>query len=416
MAKPESLIEVFYHGTGESPVRMGRLAPWRQGHVFEYDSDFLRLGIELSPVRLPLQTEPSYHDKRSFYQIPGVFADALPDDWGMRILEKYFRRKFDAVPSSLERLAYVAANGIGALEFRPAIADSELSERVDLIRLEEEARRHEADASGEILEVLRHTTSVGGARPKALVSRDPQTGQFWSSVGLKPEWEHWLVKFQSAPDDEEPLIEYAYSKLASACGIRVAEPQLIDTNGKAGKLQHFASKRFDLRGSKRIHFHSFMGLMEGEYGSGRLSPDYESLILLAGQLTQQHAERLEMFRRAIFNVLAGNGDDHAKNHGFLYENGQWICSPAYDLTYRMMSPHDERAMPILGKGFGITGDDFKRLAQATDISEKEANTLIKQVIEGLQQWPPIAKKSGVSKQTVSEIGSDIKNRIKMLST
>lgn len=414
MAKPESLIEVFYHGTG-SPIRMGRLAPWRQGHVFEYDQDFVRLGIELSPVKLLLQSQPSYHENRRFYQLPGVFADALPDDWGMQILEKYFRRKFDAVPSSLERLAYVAANGIGALEFRPAIADGELSEQVNLIRLEEEARRHEADASGKVLEVLRQTTSVGGARPKALVSRDPQTGQFWSSVGLDSSWEHWLIKFQSAPDDEDPLIEHAYSRLAAACGIRVVETTLVESSGKNGELRHFAAKRFDLRKDKRIHFHSFMGLMEADYGSGRLSPDYESLILLAGQLTQQHSERLEMFRRAIFNVLTANGDDHAKNHGFLYENGQWTCSPAYDLTYRTMALHDERAMPVLGKGFGITRADFERLARATDIAEKESKTIIDQVMDGLQRWRSIAKATDISKETISEIANDIKKRIEQLS-
>jgi serine/threonine-protein kinase HipA len=400
--KPLRLLEVYYQ---DQP--MGRLAPYRDGTVWEYDDSF---SLELSPVRLPLASPRAFKNDPRFSRLPGALADALPDSWGMQIMEKYFAQRGWPQPGPLERLAYVAQHGLGALSFRPGLQENTTAEEISLIRLEGAAREFTAASpSSALAEIMRHTSSVGGARPKALISVDPKTGRIWTGRGLQSGLDHWIIKFQSGAEDEDPLVERAFSLLATRCGLRVPETCLFEVETPQGRARHFGSRRFDLQADRRIHFHSFAGLYEGDY-EGASQPDYWILIATTGALTGHHQEKVEMFRRALFNVLIDNGDDHARNHGFLFDGRAWRCSPAYDLTHTKPSPTTERAMPVMGAARLVTQNDFWRLATRTDIPLSEARAAMEQIEEALVHWPEIAAAVGLSETFTNEISQTIHQR------
>jgi serine/threonine-protein kinase HipA len=394
------IIHVFY---GDDLI--GRLAEYQGGHLWEYDRDFLRRGIELSPLRLPTSTQSKHCLNPALFRLPGMIWDTLPDSFGMKIMDNAFASQNISSPTALQRLAYVGRDGIGALRFEPLLEDA-AAKVIGLAKFAQAAKEIDSRSDRTQLKLLRHSTSVGGARPKALISFDPRTNDYL--VGAEPlsEREHWLVKFQSSSDDEETITEHALSLLAKKCGIHTVQTTLLKENFQSHTLHHFAAQRFDIENGRKIHYHSYKGLMEEAYGN-RPSPDYENLIVLTAKLTGSHWERVEMFRRALFNVFICNNDDHAKNHGFLFDGLNWRLSPAFDLTFSLHSFHTERAMPVLGKIHHIGQSQFKHLAKVSGISSKEASATVEEVREGLKHWMSLADKVGLTSSMAAEIETAI---------
>lgn len=411
MKSSRDIIEVSYRDQ-----IVGRLAEWKGGTIWEYDSGFLKTGIELSPFALPLKPEPQFKNNKFFHFLPGVISDALPDAWGTRVMDRFFKSHATLTGTPLQRLAYVGDNGMGALSFRPSLQGHQTDGEVSLTDLQLAAQHILKDDAPEAkwIDFLRVGSSAGGARPKAVVSLDPESGKLWPGRGPKPGLEHWLIKFQSDPEDPETRIEHALSKLAARCGIRVPETKLFESKNANGEtVFHFGSRRFDVVNDQRIQLLSFAGLMENDF-EGSLEPDYSVLLRAGGRLTGNYQEKVELFRRAVFNVLVSNGDDHTKNHAFLFDGSNWKTSPAYDITYSDLASNSARAMPVMGKVHHVTAADLDRLGSKADITAKDRETVMDQVISGTALWPVVAEAAGVHSKMIEVVRDAIRDRKKEL--
>jgi len=317
-------------------AKVGTLAETRQGIVFEFDPAFLASGHDLSPLNLPLRTGIHQRDGIGSTRLLGLFEDSLPDRWGTRIMTEWFRKH--GVPehsvTPLAQLGYVGSRGMGALSYEPAQEIVEFSHSREHFPLNQifEASEQVENGGPIDLNVLAHVGSpAGGARSKALIAIPTHSGYpiVAGDSTLPPGYEAWLVKFSGHRDPSAGVIEHAYALMARAAGIDIPETRLLRTERDGLLSQHFAVKRFDRKGNQRIHHHTLGGMTHTM--GGDLS--YETLLRATRRVTHDETEVWKAFRRAAFNVLASNRDDHGKNHGFIYDNRQWKLGPAYDLTF-----------------------------------------------------------------------------------
>jgi serine/threonine-protein kinase HipA len=393
--------------------------------AFEYDPDFVRSGIEIAPLTMPLSGRvyafPEL-SRQTFYGLPGLLADSLPDRFGNALINAWLARQgrtpgsFDAV----ERLCYTGERGMGALEFTPAIgpratqtSQLQIDELVDLasqvLSHRDDVQVSFADAHREqaLVDILRVGTSAGGARAKAVIAWNPATeevrsGQLPSDSGF----EYWLLKFDGVRGNrdkelEDPqdygVIEYAYYHMAKDCGINISECRLLEENGR----RHFMTRRFDrLAGGEKLHMQSLCALAHYDFNmAGAYS--YEQALLVIRQLGLPMHAIEQQFRRMVFNVVARNQDDHVKNIAFLMDKaGSWSLSPAYDVTYSFnptgawTSTHQ---MTLNGKRDAFTLNDFKACARAASMKRGRAETIVAEVQEAVSHWPNYAEAAGVPK-------------------
>lgn len=302
-------IEVIY---GNRPV--GRLALTKEGLcAFEYSAAWLGSGFSISPFELPLKSGVFIAKSRPFDGGFGVFDDCLPDGWGLLVLDRYLQQNGinPRTFTLLDRLALVGSAGRGALEFRPDRSLVSKQDYVDFEKLALEAEQilGNEDYSGKGIEEFQYRGgSPGGARPKIFTRYDGK---------------EWLVKFRAKNDSERIGAEECnYSLLAKKCGIEMPETRLFE-----GK--YFGVERFDRTPKGKLHVISMAGLVGADY---RLpSIDYAHIFQACAMLTHNVAELWKVYRLMVFNYLIGNKDDHAKNFAFIYRDGDWHFSPAYDL-------------------------------------------------------------------------------------
>ncbi len=372
---------------------------------FEYDPSFLAAGEALSPFKLPLRPGVQFRDGEvPGDQLPGLFEDSLPDAWGDRIMTDWFVRQGTPAHrvTPLMKLAYVGRRGMGALEYEPGDGP-DLSESVELERIAGDAERAvEVGTFSEALTVV--GTSAGGAQPKALVAlASPTTTNagfsVWTGSGEIPAgFAPWLVKFTLARLVRPGLdarVEHAYARMAAAAGIDVPETRLLPAAG----LVHFASRRFDRHGSERIHYHSLARLLHAVGGD----LDYDTLLRVTSKLTHRHADVVEAYRRAVFNVLARNDDDHGKNHGFLYRGREWRLAPAFDVTH---CPLPERGLAVCGERRHARRSQLEDLAARFDL-KREAPGIIEACVAALRQWPRFAALANVPEALTAEVARDL---------
>ncbi len=211
--------------------------------------------------------------RESFHGLPGLLADSLPDRFGNALIDAWLATQGRAPQSfnAVERLCYVGARGMGALEYEPATGpDAGRAERVEvdaLVELASEVLQHRGawrsslddDAGPDALaDILRVGTSAGGARAKAVIAWNPATNEVRSGqVRNDPGFEYWLLKFDGVAGNkdkelEDPqgygAIEFAYHLMATAAGISMSDCRLFEENGR----RHFMSKRFDRRSRRRF--------------------------------------------------------------------------------------------------------------------------------------------------------------------
>lgn len=420
MYKPVQAIEVRIWGKTVGAVA---LAPNLGYYAFEYDSKFVKSGIELAPIAMPLTEarEPFIFvdlPELSFKRLPAMLADALPDDFGNALIDAWMAGKgIDKKQvTPLDCLAYMGKRGMGALEFKPsrtpAIASStaiKLSRLVESARMAvhgELASDHLAKAA--LAQIIQVGTSAGGARAKAAIAWNPATdeirpGQF----DVEPGFEHWLLKFDGMGVDRElggsqdyGRIEYAYYRMACAAGIAMSPCRLLEENGRA----HFMTRRFDREGNRKHHLQSLCAMTHLDYKQ-KASHDYSQLMQTVIRLGLDYPALEEAFRRMAFNVMAANCDDHTKNISFmLRENGSWELAPAYDVTHAY-NPGGEwtwqHLMSVNGKFSGITQDDL--LAVANRFGIGTAQKVMQQVRAAVVAWTDFAEQAGVSPVEMSRI-------------
>ena len=393
---------------------------------FEYDVDFQNSGVEVSPIMMPLSGEihrfPGL-SRETFYGLPGLLADVLPDKFGNALIDAWLATQGRAADSFhvIERLCYSGRRGMGALEFEPATSPAtvDASESIEVARLVDLASEvlsdrelvhtkfGAADAVA-LADILLVGTSAGGARAKAVIAWNPETKEVRSGeIDMRANvgFGHWLLKFGGVEvnrgkelDDPEgnAALEYAYSLMAKDAGIDMMACDLLEENGR----RHFLTKRFD-RGEngEKIHMQSLCGMAHYDLNmAGRYS--YEQCFLIMRQLGLSVGEVEQQFRRMVFNIVARNQDDHVKNIAFLMDKrGKWSLSPAYDITYSydpsggMTSGHQ---MSMNGKVSDFVMDDFKRCGNVALLKRGRARVILEEVTEVVSRWGVYAGRVGVS--------------------
>lgn len=392
---------------GERVQAVGRLAMREQKVYFEYDSAFIKSGIEISPLRLPLQPGVQSFDHDLFEGLPGVFNDSLPDGWGRLLFDRFVRSQ-GILPSDitpLDRLAHVGSYALGALVFEPDHSANDTQGDVSLDNLAVQAQEVLDGTSDDVLaELIALNGSSAGARPKALIGVNDQRDHIIHGVHDLPNgYTPWMVKFPNSQDGiDAGAIEYVYALMAKEAGITMPDVHLFEAKRGAG---YFAIKRFDRDGDKRYHMHTACGLLHSDFRTPSL--DYEDLIALTGMLTRDVREIEKLYQLVVFNVLAHNRDDHSKNFSYLMDSqGGWKLSPAYDLTFSS-GPRGEQSTMVMGEGRNPNISHLLKLADEAKIKKYRALEIIEVTKSSLSKWPILAKQYGVSDANIKLIQSKI---------
>lgn len=349
------IITVKYHDqiVGHLALTSEHLA------AFEYNSDWLRNGFSISPFKLPLEKKVFVASREPFNGNFGVFADSLPDGWGRLLIDRMLikMRINPAEVSILDRFAILGKTGMGALEYVPEyeVVDSKISSSLEELEQECEKILNER-YDGDIEQLFAAGGSSGGARPKILTKIDD---------------EDWIIKFWSSHDPKDiGKTEYQYSQIAKQVGIEMPETRLFEN-------KYFGVKRFDrLKNGEKVHMLSASALLNASHRLPVL--DYSDLMKATQMLTRDMQEVEKIFRLMCFNVFMHNRDDHAKNFSFIYTDGRWKVSPAYDLVYSegIMGEH---ATTIAGEGKNPTKQHMLSVADTVGMSCKRSEQIISEI-------------------------------------
>ena len=392
---------------GGEEIELGELVLDGRKIYFKYYPSFIDLGIQISPLKLPLSSEIQVSDTSIFDGLFGVFNDSLPDGWGRLLLDRALLKRSISLSriTPLDRLSFVGRRGMGALAYKPAV-DFGLgpSDLLDLDAIAAETQKVLSGTSTEIIdELFSWGGSSGGARPKVLVGYNPSTDHLISGVEQLPNgYEHWIIKFPSSSDPVDiAQIEYAYHKMALDTGIEMNDCKLFESmSGKS----YFGTKRFDREKGKRIHLHSASGLMHDNFRLSSL--DYGHLMDCAFRLERHLEAYKKVLRLAAFNVYAHNRDDHSKNFSFLMNaKGEWSLAPAYDLTFSF-STHGFHSTTVAGEGKSPGRKQLLELAEIFNLTNPQ--TIIDQVQDVVVNWPKYAKEYGVRKTSTQLVSKTLR--------
>lgn len=387
--------------------------------IFEYDRKFLNAkGIEPSPFLMKKSTKRySFAGENfiTFKGLPGMLADSLPDKFGNALINSWLakngRRAEDFSP--VERLCYIGTRGMGALEFEPSSSEApDINIEISLDEMVRLASRilSEREKINEVIDpdddevteqslknLLMIGSSAGGARAKCLIAYNKKTGEIKSGQVKCPEgFEYYLLKLDGVDKNRDkelvdPLgygrAEYAYYKMCLDCKIEMTESMLIEENQRA----HFMTKRFDRENGEKIHMQSLCALKHYDFNQAGAHSYEQALETIRDLVTKNQKKALEQqFRRAVFNVIARNQDDHTKNISFLMDKkGNWSLSPAYDIAYSFNPKGDwtnKHQMSINGKRDDFTVEDLVEFGLKADLSELKAKKIIKEIIAVVKNW------------------------------
>lgn len=388
---------------GTSQFYVGRLAI-RDGIIyFEYDADFVKSRLEISPYRLPLKAGLTRFEANIFEGLYGVFNDSLPDGWG-RLLFDRAMRSHGIMPqelSPLDRLANVGKNGVGALVYEPDNSSNTVDHEFDLDKISQDVDAVLNGNSDDVIaELLARNGSSQGARPKAMIGVNQARDTLVSdALSLPDGFDHWMVKFPNSSDSSDAgAIEYVYSIMAKQAGLHMEETHLFPSKKSVG---FFATKRFDRNGTQRFHAHTACGVLHSDFRTPSL--DYSDLLTLTRALTRDVREAYKMFRIAVFNVLSHNRDDHSKNFSFLmHEQGEWKLAPAYDLTFSS-GPNGEQSTSVMGEGRKPSVQDLIKLGKEAGLDNGIVKQVIEQTKDAISSWHDLAIEYGASKANIALI-------------
>jgi len=404
---------------------------------FQYDKKFLTKGYDLSPIKMPVKNGNriySFPELRkakdeqiaTFKGLPGLLADSLPDKYGNQLINIWLARN-GRPPDSMnpvEKLCFIGDRGMGALEFEPTqLKASKQTFSIEIKSLVEIAQKmlsnregfgvnlHQDDQKA-IREILKIGTSAGGVRPKAVIAYNKKNGKVRSGQTIAPKgFNHWLIKLDGVSDAQFGAshgfgrVEYAYHLMARDCNVQMMDSELFEENGRA----HFMTKRFDREGNNtKHHLQTFCGIQHFDYNN-LYGFSYEQLFQTMRMLKMTYPEAEQMFRRMVFNVMATNYDDHAKNFSFrLKQNGKWELSPAYDVCYSYDPKNvwvSQHTLSINGKHKEINKTDLMAVAAVNNI--KKGERIIDEIKEIVCDWEQYANRVKVSSKLTSSIAKTL---------
>jgi serine/threonine-protein kinase HipA len=403
----------------------------REVAAFQYDADFARSGIEVSPLSMPL-SERVYEfpalSRVAFHGLPGLLADSLPDRFGNALIDAWLATQGRTPESfsAVERLCYTGSRGMGALEFAPVLGPRPRKAskiKVDaLVRLASEVLTHRSDLMGHFHEegkeralqdILRVGTSAGGARAKAVIAWNCETNEVRSGqVTAGDGFDYWLLKFDGVAgnkdkEQEDPkgygAIEFAYHLMAKAAGLEMSECRLLEESGR----RHFMTRRFDrLPGGAKLHMQSLAGLAHYDFNQAGAYA-YEQALLAIRRLGLPMAAVEEQFRRMVFNIVARNQDDHVKNIAFLMnQQGEWSLAPAFDVTYSYNPAGawtGTHQMTLNGKRDEFSLADFDACAKSAMMKRGRAKAILTEVQAAVERWPEFAAAAKLTEEVCGRI-------------
>ncbi|HEU4906199.1 MAG TPA: type II toxin-antitoxin system HipA family toxin [Solirubrobacterales bacterium] len=400
---------------------------------FEYEPEFAARELEVAPLTLPVEQRGPFRfpglAPETFWGLPGLLADSLPDRYGMALTDIWLTSRGRAAGSldPVERLCYVGRRGMGALEYEPALGPNPtrsheidvgaLAELAGAILSKRDALRTELDKDGALEEILRIGSSAGGARAKALIALCPRSGEIRSGqLDVDPGFEHWLLKFDGVADSSREIgtpdgygaIELAYSRMAVDAGIEMSECRLLEENGR----RHFMTRRFDrLADGSKLHMQSLGAMAHLDFNLAGAN-SYEQALMTIRRLGLPMAAIEEQFRRMAFNVVARNQDDHVKNIAFLMDReGRWRLSPAFDVTYAFNpsgSWTGQHQMSLNSKREAFEREDFREVGRWASMKRGRAEQILAEVQDAARAWPEHASEAGVDEQRAEKIGHTLR--------
>jgi serine/threonine-protein kinase HipA len=410
MTSDGSATECFVYITlpgATEPVTAGRFVQERQRSGltlgrFVYGRSYLARPDAVAFDPLELKLSDRTYDTVALGGVFGALRDSGPDFWGRRVIERHVGKpqlgELDYLLHSPDDRAGALGFGLNQVPpaplraFNKTIQLGKLQEIADAI-IADQVPQVGADAA-QIEQLLLVGTSMGGARPKAVVEDDE---------GL------WIAKFNRKDDRwNSARVEHAMLMLARACGLSTAESRLVDIGDRDALLV----KRFDREraagGYLRTRMISGLTLLRSDDAPG--NRDRWSYILLAEELRRASAkpdlDAQELFRRMCFNALISNSDDHPRNHAMIARHGDWRLSPAYDLTPTSPVSQDHRDLALLIGDQGRFANIHNLLSQCSrfmltrEAAEAAITTMTRTVTE---RWYEIARSVGVSEGDCSLI-------------
>ncbi|MCD8309811.1 MAG: type II toxin-antitoxin system HipA family toxin [Prevotellaceae bacterium] len=391
--------------------------------MFQFNAGFLRTGLDIAPVTMPASrsNEDTVYQfpgnkNECFRGLPGLIADSLPDNYGNDIINEWFA--VHGLPNEeitpLDRLCYIGARGMGALEFEPSkhikeldtstiLHISELTKLADKVFNDRSLFKEQLQRQDKhILDILKVGTSAGGAKPKAIIAWNERTNEIRSGQVKAPDgFTYWLLKFDGTTYAEHEKviknpqgignIEYAYYKMATDAGIHIMESRLIPE----GDNCHFMTKRFDrYNDGGKLHVQTLAAIAHLDKDTRH---SYEEMFGIMRKLRLDYTQQEELFRRMTFNVVARNHDDHTKNHAFLmHEDGTWELGPAYDICYSYVPGGmwtNQHQMSLNGKREGFTFADLESVGKQMGINKP--HEIIEKTVQVVSKWDDYAQACGV---------------------
>ena len=391
--------------------------------VFQYVPEFTASGIAVSPLVMPPSQAPYAFPelpRDAFKGLPGLLADSLPDKYGNALIDAWLTRQGRDARSfnPVERLCYIGTRGMGALEFHPTLLKAQRRSRrleidalVDLANQVLSMRQNMQgvltgqDDQDMLEEILRVGTSAGGARAKAVLAWNETTGEFRSGQAAADKgFTYWLMKFDGVSNNRDKeladpqgfgLIEYAFSQMAIDAGIDMAECRLHHEGGRS----HFMTKRFDRTPTgQKLHMQSLGALRHFDFNAAG-AYSYEQAVETIRQLNLEAVDVEQQFRRAVFNLLIRNQDDHVKNIAFLMDKaGAWRLSPAFDVGYAYnpsgpwTSTHQ---MTLNGKRDDFTSEDLVAFGEYCGFKSRKILGMVRETADRVREWRTYADAAGV---------------------
>jgi serine/threonine-protein kinase HipA len=385
---------------------------------FAYDAEFREAGIEPSPLMMPVGAEVYSFPEipyNSFHGLPGMLSDSVPDKFGNAVIGAWLKAQ-GRLPDSLspiERLCYTGIRGMGALEYRPALFAEEDQAEVlhvealaelanEVLNVRKNAVAHLVPDMKRYSSILKVGSSAGGARAKALIGWNEDTGEVRSGqVALPDGFGYWLIKFDglTGNGDKEAddkwgygRVEYAYSLMARAAGIEMTECRLWEK-------RHFMTRRFDrLADGGKLHTQTLGAIAHLDFNDPT-AYSYEQAFRVTRRIVNDARAYEQLFRRMAFNVLAWNCDDHVKNISYRMDrSGEWTLAPAYDECYAYNPEGDwtsRHQMSVNGKRFGIEDGDILACARFANMRERKARAVLDEVKDAVREWSRFAAEAEV---------------------
>ena len=365
------------------PVVVGRLVREHDRLIFGYSRSYLERNdrISIFEPELPLQT--GQINPHEGLHMAGCLRDASPDAWGRRVIIKrsFSRVGSDIDATELDDLTYILESNsdrIGALDFQDSASEyipresqpTALEALLPAIETVENA----LPLTEEVNQALNHATSIGGARPKAMIQTTNKK---------------MIAKFASSTDRFDMVkSEFLAMRLAKSVGLNVASVRLAHSNGKGVLLVD----RFDRTLSGQVWVRKAVVSALTIFGLDEMTARYASYEALAQviryRFTSPKSALHELFGRLVFNIICGNTDDHARNHAAFWDGKYLSLTPAYDICPQIRhSGVANQGMLIVGTDRSSTLETCLRAAPIFQLSESTAKDIIDHQISTVRgEW------------------------------